>query len=233
MEGKQPFAFLSGGTGFSHGAFAEPLGKSGEVFLFSYIKLEVVVFVQDVVAERDSKCGKLLVDFTQTGLFVGRKIGAGTDKFLMGFFQQPLLFAGQAESIFLAVDSIHFLEKLLVEGDVVFVFGQCRSQFHGKGCQFIGSFGLRQVEKYTAYTVQGGRAVVEGNNDIFESRGFRIVNDGLDIGVLLFYTFLECGFIVLQLDFIEWRHAIGCLKLGKERIAFRLGGTGVHHTTYC
>lgn len=55
--------------GFSHGAFAEPLGKSGEVFLFSYIKLEVVVFVQDVVAERDSECGKLLVDLTQTGLF--------------------------------------------------------------------------------------------------------------------------------------------------------------------
>jgi hypothetical protein len=46
MEGKQPFAFLSGGTGFSHGAFAEPLGKSGEVLLFSYIKLEVVGFVQ-------------------------------------------------------------------------------------------------------------------------------------------------------------------------------------------
>ena len=151
----------------------------------------------------------------------------------MGLFQQPLLFAGQAESIFLAVDSIHFLEKLLVEGNVVFMFGQCWSQFHGKGCQFIGSFGLRQVEKYTAYTVQGGRAVVKGNNDIFESRGFRIVNDGLDVGILLFHAFLECGFIVLQLDFIEWRHAIGCLKLGKERIAFRLGGTGVHHTTYC
>ena len=113
------------------------------------------------------------------------------------------------------------------------MFGQCRGQFHGKGCQFIGSFGLRQVEEYTAYTVQSWGAVVESNNDIFESGSFRIGNDGLDIGILLFYTFLECGFIVLQLDFIEWRHSIGCLKLGKERIAFRLGGTGVHHTTCC
>ena len=104
---------------------------------------------------------------------------------------------------------------------------------YGLSLIHICSFGLRQVEKYTTYTVQGGRAVVKGNNDIFESRGFRIVNDGLDVGILLFHAFLECGFIVLQLDFIEWRHAIGCLKLGKERIAFRLGGTGVHHTTYC
>ena len=115
MQGEQPFAFLSGGTGFGQGAFAEPLGKSGEVFFFFYIKLEIVVFVQDVVAERDSERGKLLVDFAQAGLFVGRKIGAGTDKTLISLFQQSLLLTGQTESIFLIVDSIYFLEKLLIE----------------------------------------------------------------------------------------------------------------------
>ena len=115
MEGKQPFAFLSGGTGFSMALSRNHWGSPARSSFFFYIKLEIVVFVQDVVAERDSERGKLLVDFAQAGLFVGRKIGAGTDKTLISLFQQSLLLTGQTESIFLIVDSIYFLEKLLIE----------------------------------------------------------------------------------------------------------------------
>ena len=73
---------------------------------------------------------------------------------------------------------------------------------------------IEHILVVVAQVGSGIEAVSYTHLDVYK----RQVNDGLDIGVLLFYTFLECGFIVLQLDFIEWRHAIGCLKLSKERI---------------
>ena len=85
--------------------------------------------------------------------------------------------------------------------------------------------------EHTAYTVQHGRTVVQGNNHILESRCFIIIDNGLNFGILFFNTFQKGRLVVLQFDLIKRRHAIRGLELGEERIVFRLSGTGVHHTT--
>ena len=51
--------------------------------------------VQDIIAESDAQRRKLLVHFTQAGLFFGSKIGSGTYEVFVCFVQKPLLFSCQ------------------------------------------------------------------------------------------------------------------------------------------
>ena len=67
----------------------------------------------------------------------------------------------------------------------------------------------------------------------FSKSGASVLSTIADIGILLFYSLKECRFVVFQPDFVERRNTVRGLKLGEERIAFRLVGTGVHHTTCC
>ncbi len=233
MEGQQPFAFLSGGYGLQPWRFRGTIGEVGEVFLFSYIKLEVVVFVQDVVAEKVIPSVESCLLISRRRACLSPEVGAGTDKFLMGFFQQPLLFGGQAESMFLAVDSIHFLEKLLVEGDVVFVLADVGASFMERAVSSsVVSASVRL--KNTPPTRSRVGELLSRATMTFSKVGASVLSMMAWILAFCFsIPFWNAGSYVLQLDFIEWRHAIGCLKLSKERIAFRLGRTGVHHTTCC
>ena len=96
VQRKQPFAFLSGCFCFFGSALAEPFGKPGKVFLLVYKEHELIVFVQDIVAESDAQRGELLVYLAQAGLLFGRKIGAGTYEIFVCFVQKSLLFGCQA-----------------------------------------------------------------------------------------------------------------------------------------
>ena len=225
---------MSGSFCLFGSALAEPFGQAGKVFFLVYEELECVVLVQDVVAERNAECGKLLVDFTQACLLVGGKVGSRAYKVFVYFIPEPLLFRSQSQRIFLLlIHGVYLLKQLFIERDIVSVFGQYRSEFHGEVSQFVGRFGFRQIVEYTAYTVQHGRTVVEGKDYILEVGSFGVINDSLDIGILFLYTFQEGRLVMLQFDLVERGHAVRGLELGKERIAFRLGGTGVHHTTCC
>ena len=119
----------------------------------------------------------------------------------------------------------------MVKRNIVSMLGQYRSELYRKFVQGITGFGIRHVEENGAYPVEYGRTVVQSNDYIFKVRYFGIVDNSLDIGILFFYSFKECRLVVLQFDFIKGWNTVRGLKLGEERITFRLGSTGVHHTT--
>ena len=236
LQGKYPFTVFSMCLGFLCSPCNDCIRQTGQVFFLIYHQQIIVVVGQHMITELNGQCRKLLVDFTQTFLLLCIQSGTRTDKFLIIFIQQIMLFGGQLNlsSLFLIMNSSHSLIQLLIQENIVAVFRQHRSNLCFQRHHFVIGICFCQSKEHTAHTSQNLPAVVQRHNRIFETRFLRIFHNSLDFFILLFNTFQESRLIMFHLDTVKVRCSIRGFKLRQERIArvCRLLPAGTYHTTH-
>ena len=189
-----------------------------------------------MITELNGQCRKLLVDFTQTFLLLCIQSGTRTDKFLIIFIQQIMLFGGQLNlsSLFLSMNSSHSLIQLLIQENIITVFRQHRRNLCFQRHHFVIGICFCQSKEHTAHTSQNLSAVVQCHNRILKTRFIRVFYNSLNFLILLLNAFQESRLIMFHLDTVKVRCSIRGFKLRQERIArvCRLLTAGTYHTTH-
>ena len=217
-------------------SFNHRFRQTGQVFFLVYHQQIIVVIGQYMVAEFNGQRRQLFVDFAQTLLLLCIQSRTRTDKFLVIFIQQIMLFSGQRDfsGLLLRMHGSYPLIQILVQENIVTVFRQHWSDFALQCHQFIVRIGFSQSKEHPTHPSQDFPTVIQRHNGIFESRFFRILHNGLDFLILLLNAFQESRFIMFHLNPVEIRRAIRRFKLSQKRIVriSCLLSTGTYHTTH-
>ena len=189
-----------------------------------------------MITELNGQCRKLLVDFTQTFLFLCIQSRTGTNKFLIIFIQQIMLFGSQLNlsSLFLGMNSSHSLIQLLIQENIITMLRQHRSNLCFQRHHVVIGICFCQSKEHTAHTSQNLPTVVQCHNRILKSRFIRVLYNSLNFLILLLNAFQESRLIMFHLDTVKVRCSIRGFKLRQERIArvCRLLTAGTYHTTH-
>ena len=189
--------------------------QTGQIFFLIYHQQIIVVVGQHMITELNGQCRKLLVDFTQTFLLLCIQSRTRTDKFLIIFIQQIMLFGGQLNfsGLFLCTNSSHSLIQLLIQENIIAVFRQHRSNLCFQRHHFVIGISFCQSKEHTAHTSQNLPTVVQCHNRIFKTRFLRVLYNGFDFPILLLNAFQKSRFIMFHLDTVKVRCSIRGLKL--------------------
>ena len=114
------------------------------------------------------------------------------------------------------------LEQLVVERDVVVVFGQLGRNLFGKSLEFVVGIGLGEAAENEIDTGKQQTAEFERFDGVLEGWSLGIVDNGFDFGIVLFDGLLEGGHIVFGLDLLEGRYAERGVKLAEQRVLLLL-----------
>ena len=99
VEREDPFAFQAPLLGRLGGAGDHGLRQAGQVFFLVEDEGEVVVLLEDVLAEFLGQDRELLVDLAELGFLGLVEVRAAADEVLVGFLEEPGLFGGEAELV--------------------------------------------------------------------------------------------------------------------------------------
>ena len=189
-----------------------------------------------MITELNGQSRKLLVDFTQTFLFLGIQSCTRANKFFIIFIQQIMLFGGQLNlsSLFLSMNSSHSLIQLLIQENIITMFRQHRSNLCLQRHHFVIGICFCQSKEHAAHTSQNFPTVVQRHNRILKTRFIRILYNSLNFLILLLNAFQESRLIMFHLDTVKIRCSIRGFKLRQERIVrvCRLLTASTYHTTH-
>ena len=135
-----------------------------------------------------------------------------------------LLLAG--ETLGSVIDRLYAGKEGLVHQDFILGLGQKGKHLFFDGLHLGRGVALGKVEEHALHFVQNGAGLLVSEDGIVESRGIRIVDDGLDVGLFLGDSGLEGGHIVGRLDFGKRSGSVRGIPLLQEDIG--LGVTSNH-----
>ena len=181
-------------------------------------QLIVVGSLQHILGKTQGERGNLLIQFTETSLFLGGNIGAAAHKALVGLFEQTHLFGIKTQTLTLVIDGLDTLKEFCVQGDVVAMSRELGSNLFGNSLHLVAVFALAQIEEHTGHVVEQLAAVLISLYGVLESGSIRVVHNGIDFCHLLFHALLEGRHVMFGLDFPKIGNLIGSTPLCKERI---------------
>ena len=139
----------------------------------------------------DRKLRVAPVDLLEPGLLRVGEQGAVAHRALVELLQEEPLLAVEVELVPLLVHLSHPREELGVELDRVAVRGQPRRDVLLDRLQLVVGVRTAEREEDPRYLVEELARPVERGNRVVEGRRFRVVDDGLDLGVLPSHPLLE------------------------------------------
>ena len=226
VEGEDPSLFVLllciMGSGCDGG-----LWESVELILIGDMQGVSLVFLQQILRELEGEHACLLGELAQLLLAFLIEQGTAAHESVVAGVEEHL-FLGIELTVWMIVNELDALEELLVQGDIVGMLGENRTQFLCQFFHLIAGFCTHHAREYIGNTTQEivimlALLGIYAGNGVLEGRFCRVIDNLISGLVIASDTFHESLFVITELDAVE-RDCIMWGAIGQEeRILSLLG----------
>ena len=208
-------AFLGSEFG---GIVDDVLGQTLEVLFLVDEEDAVVHVVHHVVTEVELELTQLAVDLLEGVLLGSGEQGTVAHKLLVILLGEALLDGIQAQAVGVVIDGLYLGKEAVVHVHGVALFGEHGQQILGEFLHLLGVVTATECIEHSRHLVQDAAAVVQGQDGVLEVGDCRVLDDGINLGVLLSNTGLDGGHVVTVGDLVKRRDAVLVGVLRHKRI---------------